>query len=50
MKTLNIKHFLTFTIGFVSILFMTSHLSAGELFADIDNDSRLESVQWRKFQ
>ena len=50
MKTINIKkHFLTFIVGVVSILFMTSHLTAGELFADIDHDSRLESVQWRKF-
>ena len=49
MKTINIKHFLTFTIGIVSILFTTPYLQAGELFADIDHDSRLESVQWRKF-
>lgn len=45
MKTINIKSFLIFTVGVLSILFITSHLAAGELFADIDHDTRLESVQ-----
>ncbi len=46
---MNIKHLLLFTIGVVSIFFSSTNLTAGELFANIDRDSRLESVQWKKF-
>jgi len=48
MKRDKMTYFSIITVWVVSILFMTSHVSAGELFADIDNDTRLESVQWRK--
>lgn len=49
MKSINIKHFLLFTIGVISILFASTNLTAGVLFGNIDYDSRLESVQWKKF-
>jgi hypothetical protein len=50
MKSNYIINFFVFTVGIVSILFSASHLQAGELLADIDNDTRLESVQWKKFE
>ncbi len=41
---------LLFGMLFIPIVCLSEDFSTGELYADIDNDEKQESIQWRKFK